>query len=152
MILWLLLAAFIVLADQILKILVSSNMELFESFTLVPYLFNITYVQNKGAAFSIFSNYTWVLAIISLIFSAVLLIYIIVKKPKHKLLMLSLIMIFAGALGNAIDRIFLGYVIDYIETAFIDFPIFNLADISITVGAVLLIVYEMFFDREKKDE
>ena len=149
MILWLLLAAFIVLADQILKILVSSNMELFESFALVPYLFNITYVQNKGAAFSIFSNYTWVLAIISLIFSAVLLIYIIVKRPKHKLLMLSLIMIFAGALGNAIDRIFLGYVIDYIETAFIDFPIFNLADISITVGAALLIVYEIFFDREK---
>lgn len=153
MILWFLLAAVIIVADQALKIIVSSNMELFESFEAIPRLFNITYVQNKGAAFSIMSNYTWVLSLLSVIFCVVILTYIIFKKPENKLFMLSLIMVFAGALGNAIDRIALGYVVDFIETAFIDFPIFNLADISITVGAVLLVIYEIFFDRqENKNE
>ena len=153
MILWFLLAAVIIVADQALKIIVSSNMELFESFEAIPRLFNITYVQNKGAAFSIMSNYTWVLSLLSVIFCVAILTYIIFKKPENKLFMLSLIMVFAGALGNAIDRIALGYVVDFIETAFIDFPIFNLADISITVGAVLLVIYEIFFDRqENKNE
>lgn len=152
MIFWFLMAVLIVGADQLLKFVVSSQMLKHESLTLIPDILNITYVENKGAAFSILSDYTWVLSILSVVFCIAIFLYILIKKPKNKLLMVSLIMIFAGALGNAIDRVFLGYVIDFIEVRFIDFPIFNLADISITVGAGILMVYEIFFDREKKDE
>ena len=63
----------------------------------------------------------------------------------------SLTLLFAGALGNAIDRIFRGYVIDFIETAFIDFPVFNVADIAITCGAVIMAIYIIFFDKDEKD-
>ena len=152
MIFWFLMVVLIVGADQLLKFVVSSQMLKHESLTLIPDILNITYVENKGAAFSILSDYTWVLSILSVVFCIAIFLYILIKKPKNKLLMVSLIMIFAGALGNAIDRVFLGYVIDFIEVRFIDFPIFNLADISITVGAGILMVYEIFFDREKKDE
>ena len=76
------------------------------------------------------------------------IIYVIIKKPKHTLQRTALMLIFSGALGNAIDRIFRGYVIDFIETAFISFPVFNIADIAITVGAALLIIYVIFFDKE----
>lgn len=152
MIFWFLMAVLIVGADQLLKFVVSSQMLKHESLTLIPDILNITYVENKGAAFSILSDYTWVLSILSVVFCIAIFLYILIKKPKNKLLMVSLIMIFAGALGNAIDRVFLGYVVDFIEVRFIDFPIFNLADISITVGAGILMVYEIFFDREKKDE
>lgn len=63
----------------------------------------------------------------------------------------SLTLLFAGALGNAIDRIFRGYVVDFIETAFIDFPVFNVADIAITCGAVIMAIYIIFFDKDEKD-
>ena len=62
--------------------------------------------------------------------------------------MLSLVLMFAGAFANAIDRIFRGFVIDFIETTFIAFPVFNIADIAITIGAALLIVYILFFDKK----
>ena len=65
--------------------------------------------------------------------------------------MTSLMLMFAGALGNAIDRIFRGYVVDFIETTFISFPVFNIADIAITVGAVLLIIYILFFDKTENN-
>lgn len=63
----------------------------------------------------------------------------------------SLTLLFAGALGNAIDRIFRGYVVDFIETAFIDFPVFNVADIAITCGAVIMAIYIIFFDKDEKN-
>ena len=153
MLLWGLLAAVIIIADQVSKLLVSMNMSLYESFNIIPYLFNITYAKNTGAAFSILSDHTWLLSLLSVVFCAGVLIYVVLKKPKNKLFMLSLVLIFSGALGNVIDRIRLSYVVDFIETAFMDFPVFNIADISITVGAVLLIIFEIFFDKqEKKDE
>ena len=78
-------------------------------------------------------------------------IYWIKKKPTHPLLCTSITMMFAGAFGNAIDRIFRGFVIDYIQTSFINFPVFNIADIGITVGAILLVVYFIWFDKEDKN-
>ena len=79
------------------------------------------------------------------------MVYWLLKKPGHPLLCTSVTMMFAGALGNAIDRIFRGFVVDYISLAFMDFPVFNIADIAITVGAVLLVVFVMFFDKGKTE-
>lgn len=148
MIFWCVLSFLLVGLDRLTKFLTVKNFDLGESITIIPNLLDFTYVKNTGAAFSILENATWVLSIISVIFCILIAVYFFVKKPKSRLLKSALVLIFSGALGNAIDRVFLGYVIDFIQTTFISFPVFNVADIAITVGAVLLIIYELFFNPE----
>ena len=91
------------------------------------------------------------LSLVSVAFCVGVVVYWILKKPTQKLFCVSLAMIFGGALGNAIDRIFYGFVVDFIETTFIDFPVFNIADIGITVGVALLMIHFIFFDKEEND-
>ena len=143
--LWLIIAMLIIIADQAVKYLVVSGMNVGDTAFSILNLFDITYIQNKGAAFSLLSGY------ISVVFCVCAVIYWIKKKPTHPLLCTSITMMFAGAFGNAIDRIFRGFVIDYIQTSFINFPVFNIADIGITVGAILLVVYFIWFDKEDKN-
>ena len=148
---WLIISALIILADQITKYLVVSNMGVGETLFSVFNIFDITYVQNKGAAFSIMSGKMPLLGLISVVFCVAVVVYWVKKKPSHPLLCTAVTMMFAGAFSNAIDRIFRGFVVDYIRTLFIDFPVFNIADIGITVGAALLVVYFIFFDKEDKN-
>ena len=150
MIFWSILSVLLVVSDRVTKFLTVNNLDLGDSITVIPKVLDFTYVKNTGAAFSILENATWVLSIVSVIFCVLIPIYCFVKKPQSKLLKTALVLIFSGALGNAIDRIFLGYVIDFIETTFISFPVFNVADILITVGAGLLICYELFFNPENE--
>ena len=89
-----------------------------------------------------------ILGIVSALFCAAVIAYWIIKKPKHPLLCTSISMIFAGALGNAIDRLARGFVVDYIDVAFINFPVFNIADMAIVIGAGLFILYEILYDRD----
>lgn len=144
---WLFAAIIIVLADQLVKFLVCKNLSKADSIAVIPHILNFIYVQNTGAAFSMFSGKTAVLGVISILFCIGVLIFWISQKPQHTLFKLSLTLLFAGALGNAIDRIFRGFVVDFIETAFIKFPVFNVADISITAGTALLMIYLLFFDK-----
>lgn len=148
MVLYTIAALLIIIADQVTKILVSSQFTPTTQIRLIPNIINLVYLKNTGAAFSILTGRVSVLGIVSVLFCIGLIIYVIIKKPKHTLQRTALMLIFSGALGNAIDRIFRGYVIDFIETAFISFPVFNIADIAITVGAALLIIYVIFFDKE----
>lgn len=152
MILWAVLAVMLVIFDRITKFLVVEHIGFGDSINIIPGLFNFTYVKNTGAAFSILSEHTWILSIISVAFCIGIVLWFIVKKPESKLLKIAATLIFAGALGNAIDRVFLGYVIDFIETAFMNFPVFNVADILVCVGAGLFLVYELFFDTDIKKE
>lgn len=145
---WFLLVALIVIADQLIKYFIVSGVQIGDIAFSILNLIDITYVQNRGAAFSILSGNRVLLSLISIIFCIVVAIYWRWKKPQHKLLCTSLAMMFGGAAGNAIDRICHGYVVDYISTSFIDFPVFNLADIAITVGAALLVIYFIWFDKE----
>ena len=92
-----------------------------------------------------------VLSIISVAFCVGVVFYWIRKKPSKPLFCVSLTMMFAGAFSNAIDRIFRGFVEDYIRVTFIDFPVFNIADAAITAGAALLVIYFIFFDKEDKN-
>ena len=148
---WLIISILIILADQAVKYFIVSGMSVGETLFPVLNIFDITYVQNRGAAFSILSGKMPILSIISIAFCIGVVVYWIKKRPTHPLLRAAVTMMFAGAFANAIDRIFRGFVVDYIRTLFVDFPVFNIADIGITVGAALLVVYFIFFDKEDKD-
>ena len=116
--------------------------------SFVEWFMQFTYVENRGAAWGMFADQRWVFITISTVAIIGVLLYIYLKRPKDKLLMASLALIIAGGIGNMIDRLRLGYVIDMIEVEFINFPVFNVADCFITCGCVLLILHLIFFNKE----
>lgn len=148
---WLIISVLILAADQLVKYLVSVNLQAGETAFSVLNIFDVTYVQNKGAAFSVLTGKMVFLSVISVLFCIAVIVFWIKKKPTHLLLCTSLSMLIAGAVGNGIDRIFRGFVIDYINLTFMNFPVFNIADIAVTVGAVLFILYIIIFDKEGKN-
>ena len=147
-------AAGIVAADQITKYLTVANIPLYGHHAFLPGFLDFTYVQNDGAAFSSFEGMQWLFALIFLAFTAAIF-YEYFKKPMPftTLERWCIAAVYAGGLGNMIDRIRLGYVVDMIETQFMDFPVFNVADCFITCGCILLIVHLGFFNKDFwKDE
>lgn len=140
---------FVILADILTKYLVVQLLVPLErSVVVIPRVLDFTFVKNTGAAFGILSDYRWVFMTISVIFIVVLSIVLVKSNIKNKLFNISVAMILGGGIANMIDRIFLGYVVDFIEFTFVDFAVFNVADSCITVGAVLALVYFVFFDKE----
>ena len=130
--------------DQLTKYLVVSNMALHESIDIIPGVFRFTYIQNDGAAFGSLDNARWVFMILSTVAIIGILVYMFWKKPQDKLILSALILIVSGGIGNMIDRIALGYVIDFID--FCAFPkvwmwVFNVADSFVCIGAGLLILW-----------
>ena len=152
--LMLLAVAGITAVDQITKFLVVQNIPLYGQVPAVPGLFHLTYVQNTGAAFSALQGMQWLFVLIFVLFAA----GIVWEFSKNKLGFSAferwcIIAVFAGGLGNMIDRLRLGYVVDMIEVEFIRFPVFNVADCFITCGCILLLAHLFFFNREFwKDE
>lgn len=139
-------ALFAIIADQISKYFVVENFELFEVKPFIPYVMSLKYTQNRGAAFSMLSDNRWVFMVLSTI-SMALIIYLLIKEyRRHVMLNISLAMVLGGGIGNMIDRVRLGYVVDFFRCDFIDFAIFNVADCFITVGAILLCVYIIFVE------
>lgn len=143
------LTVFFVLVDFLTKKIVVSNMKLYESLPVIKDVFCFTYVRNTGAAWSIFSGRTSVLGVVSAVLVLAIVIFVAIKKPKSKLLLLSLAMIAGGGIGNMIDRFFRGYVIDFLDFKLINFPVFNVADIFVVCGAGLLILYMLFEEKFK---
>ena len=110
------------------------------------------YVENTGAAFSLFTGKTALLSVFTAVVLLVGFYLIIAKKIKSKVALASVVMLMGGGLGNLIDRIFRHFVVDYIEVLFIDFPVFNFADCFVTVGEFLLVgylVYDIVKDYKK---
>ena len=107
-------------------------------------LFQFRYVENTGAAFSSFSENTEVLTVVTLVIIVICLVLLLCRKFKPLFINICLLLVTAGGIGNVIDRISYGYVVDFIEPLFIDFAVFNFADCCITVGALMLIGYEIF--------
>ncbi len=133
------------LIDQITKVSVDRSMQLFDSIPVVDNFFHITYVRNRGAAFSFLSNASWRLPFfiaISLVAAIVILIAFRKLRDDQKLAQISLAMIFSGAVGNLIDRMRLGEVIDFLDVHWYrhHWPAFNVADSLICVGVFLLAV------------
>lgn len=141
----------LILLDQVTKLLALQNLKGQNPVTLIPDVFQLLYVENRGAAFGILQNRQWVFLIITVIVLAALL-WALPKIPqeRHFLpLTLCLCFIGAGAVGNMIDRIFRGYVVDFFYFKLIDFPVFNVADIYVTTAAVILIVLIVFLYKEE---
>ena len=152
---WMLLfVAGIVAADQVTKYLTVAYIELYQDVPAIDGLFHLTYVRNTGAAFSSFEGMRWLFLLIFAVFTA-LLVYELVKKtlPFTRLEWWCIAAIYGGGLGNIIDRVRLGYVVDMIEVEFIRFPVFNVADCFITCGCILLLVHLILLNRDFwKDE
>jgi len=139
----------IVIGDQLTKGLIQQSMVLNQSIPVWDGIFSITYIHNTGAAFSMLAGKTQVLALFQVIIIGVILGYYILKGRKsHPLLRLSLAMIVAGGIGNLIDRLTLGYVVDFLDFHF--WPIFNVADIGVSAGCVLLAGYVFFIEGKEK--
>ena len=142
-------AAGIVAADQITKLLVLANIPLFGDVPAIPGLFHLTYVQNTGAAFSSFEGMRWMFVGLFVVLTVLIFLeYFKRPMPFTTFERWCIAAIYGGGLGNVIDRVRLGFVVDMIEVDFINFPVFNVADCFITCGCILLLAHLMFFNKE----
>ncbi len=152
--LYAILAAALVALDQIVKYLVRANIPLGGNLPFIPYLLDLTYVQNTGAAFSLLNSHTWLLTLISAVVVAAMCWLIVKGFFKNALGRWAAALVLAGGMGNLIDRVLLGYVTDMFQTVFMDFAVFNVADCCITIGVPLLFLYVWFYvgkDEKKED-
>lgn len=141
----------VVALDQLTKYLIKTNLDLNSTIPLLDGIFHITYIQNSGAAFSMFQNKTGFLIAMQLIVITIVLVYLIKRQKKeHWCLLVSLSLIAAGGIGNLIDRAMNGYVVDFLDFRF--WPIFNVADISVCVGCGLLVLYMFFIEPKRNKE
>lgn len=137
--------------DQVVKAVIYKTVRVSGSIPVIENVFHISYTENTGAAFGIMKNFRWVF----ITFTAVVIVYLLYlllgRKVKSYLFTVAACFVVAGGLGNLIDRVFRGYVIDYLDFRLIDFPLFNLADAVISVGTGLLCIYLLFYsDRAGK--
>ncbi|MCH5296499.1 MAG: signal peptidase II [Ruminococcus sp.] len=135
---------FIAAADQVIKYFISTNLKPVGSVTVIDNILDFTYVENRGVAFGMFSGMRWIFIVLTALLICAIVIYMFKKKPQSKLFYVCVALIVGGGIGNLIDRIFYGYVIDYISLSFFQ-PVCNFADYCITVGTFLLVIYVLFF-------
>lgn len=141
-------AGAVVAADQLTKYLVVANIPLYGEVPFLPGVLGLTYVQNTGAAFSSFQGMQWLFGVIFLLFTlAVLWEYFKKPMPFSVFERWCIAGIYAGGLGNMLDRLRLGYVVDMLKTEFMDFPVFNVADCFITCGCIGLMISLAFFNK-----
>lgn len=151
----LIIIAALVIIDQLTKYFVVSNLEIGESCLRVPHFIEVRYVRNYGGMMGTFDGMGKILGIATILIIVAAIIILMLKKIKPGVIYVCVTMIIAGGIGNLIDRMKLGYVIDFINVLFVDFYIFNFADCLVTVGAFLLIFYEIYLmikDSKKKGE
>ena len=150
---YVLLTLVLVAADQLVKYLVRANIPLGTSLPFLPGIMELTYWQNTGAAFSLFSEHTWVLTLISAVVSLVILGVLVKRVVAHPFGVASLSVVLAGAVGNLIDRVAFGYVTDMFNFQFMRFAVFNVADVCVVCGGIAFCIYFLFFyDKLEKKE
>jgi signal peptidase II len=121
-----------------------------ETYPLINNVFHLTYVENRGAAFGILQNRQWFFILITFIVLAVVIFYIYNKKDKlNNFLLIALAMIVGGAIGNLIDRMIRGFVVDFFDFTLINFAVFNIADCFVVVGTILLAIYIIFESKKE---
>ena len=145
--------AVLTVIDQLTKYIAVNTVKINGPKEFLFGLFQFRYVENTGAAFSFFSDNTLVLTVLTVIILCVCLILLLSRKFRNMFINICLMLVISGGLGNVIDRILYGFVVDFIEPLFIDFAVFNFADCCITVGAFMLIgyeIYELITEKKKK--
>lgn len=143
--------ALLTLLDQWTKHLAVANLAGKDDIILISGVFQLRYLENRGAAFGIMQNKIWVFAILTVVYlvAAIWIYFRIPRQKKYLPLQIIAVLLTAGALGNFIDRIRLGYVVDFFYFSLIDFPIFNVADILVVVSFILLAVCILFVYKEE---
>ena len=147
--------AFLVAVDQIIKLLVIKHLEPIGSLPLVDGVVQLNYAENTGAAFGSFSAHTDLLSIFTFVVIIIGFLYLFIKKRKVDVEYVCIALIIAGGIGNLIDRVFRGFVVDYIEPLFIEFAIFNFADILVTCSSIVLVIwllYEIYREGKEKEQ
>lgn len=134
--------------DQFFKHLAVEYLKPIGSKVIIKNIFSLTYIQNDGAAFGLFAGNKFLLIWLTALVLLCLIIAVFLNKIKSNFLFISFILIIGGGIGNLIDRIFLGYVVDYLHITCINFAIFNFADCCVVIGTILLIIYFLFFDNK----
>lgn len=146
-------AVILIAADQIIKYWAQNELMPIKNMDFIKIddfeIMDLTYVRNDGAAFSSFSGEKWFLIGLTSLMIIGLFIYAIRDKNKNPFMMVSVFSVIAGGIGNLIDRIRLGYVIDYLEVKFVNFAIFNFADICVVLGAICLVIHVIFLDKKE---
>ena len=127
--------------DQLTKWLTVVNLEEWESFPLWQDVFHFTYVKNTGMAFGMLKDHRWVFMVFSTISIIALIVYLFRFRPQSRWMQVSMAFIIGGGIGNMIDRILLGYVIDFLDFTLINFAVFNVADSFVCIGAGMMILY-----------
>lgn len=136
-------------ADQAVKLYVTSHLALYESAPLLPGLVELYHIQNTGGGFSILAGHTWVLTLVTAALMAGIAVVLVKRRFPHPLAMWTLTAVLGGGLGNLIDRVRLGYVVDMFNFQFMNYPVFNVADILVVCGTIGFAAYYLFLhDRE----
>lgn len=154
---WLSLSLFAIVLDQATKLAVAASMPLYESIALIPGFFNLTHVHNTGAAFSFLSQaggwQRWFFAVLAIVVSVSLTLWMARLKKHEILLAVALALILGGAIGNLIDRLAYGYVIDFLDVYYQSWhwPAFNVADSAICIGVALLVLESFGIGRGKEE-
>ena len=152
MVLALILAVLFIVVDQVSKYLIASNMELGENISVIPGILDFNYTHNDGMAFGLGSEaFRWIFVVVTIIVCAVLVYLMLKKEFKHKLYYVSVACIVGGGIGNLIDRVLNGYVVDFLSLSFFS-PICNFADYCITAGTIMLVVFILFYFGKKPKE
>mgnify|MGYP003275679189 CR=1 FL=1 len=148
----LVLIAVLTAVDQLIKYLVVNNLKPVGSVMLIPNLLEFRYLENSGASFGMLQGFAWAFAAMTVVISAVI-IYLLFKYKHHNFFTYSAaVLIVAGGIGNLIDRIFYGYVVDFIHVMFFDY-IFNFADCMVVTGVILFLIHIIFFmDKPQKKD
>ncbi|MBO7292932.1 MAG: signal peptidase II [Clostridia bacterium] len=140
-----------ILLDQLTKLLVSGGMALGDTIPIIKDVLHITYVRNTGAAFGMLADHRWVFLVISTVTILALAVFLLRTTSRDPLLIVSVSMVLSGGIGNMIDRVALGYVVDFIDFRLINFAVFNGADSFVCVGAALLFL-AVLLEPKKKEE
>lgn len=151
MVIYIITAILIIAADQLSKIYIEANFKLGQQKMIVDGLLSFTYVKNEGAAFGILQGARVFFLIMTAIVLVGVVIYLKKCRPQSRLEKTALAFIVGGAIGNCIDRALLGYVRDFIATEFMDFPVFNIADCFVCIGAFLYILYVFLQEKSQKE-
>ena len=147
---YIILAAIILVADILTKIAAERFLMPIETLSVINNFFHLTYVENKGIAFGMFSGGRVIFIIISVIVLALLFALLIKTKKECRTVWIKCgtALVISGAVGNLIDRLFRGYVVDFLDFCIIDFPVFNIADIAVCVGAGMLLIHFLFAEEK----
>lgn len=155
---WIIISALIVIVDQVSKAAIVAALDLYDEVTIIPGFFTITHIHNEGVAFGFLSDngtigkiFVAVFTTILIIFAVVVLCRGVIRQPFG---VITISMIIGGGIGNLIDRVMLHYVIDFFAFTFFgkDFAVFNVADIFVTVGTFLFVIYFIFLERNTEDK